>query len=80
MVCSAGADLIRQYRDATQARADARDNLLLFPATKDQCEERLFLAKRRYSQAFVAWVTHRAFCLNCRAAYSRDDQLQFASV
>jgi hypothetical protein len=40
----------------------------------------MFVAKQKYSQAFVAWVTHRASCAECRAVYGRDDLVQFASV
>jgi hypothetical protein len=79
MLCKKGYSLIRGYRDATRARSEARDGLLLSPSAESH-EEALFLAKLTYDQAFVAWVSHRAFCSSCRIAYGKDDRLQFASV
>ena len=80
MLCTTGTALLRGYRDATKERADARDELLLFPAPNPDAEDRLFAVKRKYGKAFVAWVTHRALCLHCRTVYGRNDQAQFSSL
>ena len=80
MLCATGVQLSREYRQATKDRADARDALLLSSALKEPCEDSLFLAKRKYNQAFVAWVSHRALCLHCRERNAGDERLQFGSV
>ena len=85
MLCAQGTELIRQYEIATKDREVARDILLTsstrrYKVQDPPFEDMMFVAKQRYSRAFVAWVTHRASCADCRAVYGRDDQVQFASV
>jgi hypothetical protein len=85
MLCVVGSELIRQYEVASKDREVAKDILLTSSARQFKVqdapfEELMFVAKRKYSQAFVAWVTHRGSCADCRAVYGRDDQVQFASV
>jgi hypothetical protein len=85
MLCDVGSELIRLYEVATKDREIARDILLTssvrrFKVQDAPFEDLMFVAKQRYSQAFVAWVTHRASCAECRAVYGRDDLVQFASV
>jgi hypothetical protein len=85
MLCDVGTELIRQYEVATKDRSVARDILLTsstrhFKVQDHPFEDLMFVANRKYSQAFVTWVTHRGSCAACRAVYGRDDQVQFASV
>ena len=80
MLCSIGFDLLHAYQDATSGRATAADNLLLSPQNRDQCEELLYAARKTYSNAFVNWVTHRSFCIDCRTESVSDDRILFASV
>lgn len=85
MLCALGTDLILEYQTASRDRDTAKDILLVssvrtFQVSEQPFEELMFIAKQRYSSAFVAWVTHRASCVDCRAVYGRDDQVEFASV
>jgi hypothetical protein len=77
--CVAGSGLIREFQEATETRAAVRDCLLLSSTTKDECEDLLRLAKKKYTDALVAWVTHRAFCIECRATSADKDLIEFAS-
>ena len=78
-LCAEGSALIGEFQAATELRAAARDCLLLSPTTRDECEERLRLAKKKYTDALVAWVTHRAFCVDCRMTSADRDLMEFAS-
>ncbi|MDQ2844292.1 MAG: hypothetical protein M3Y72_25270 [Acidobacteriota bacterium] len=85
MLCDVGTELIRQYEVATKDRETARDILLTssvrqFKVQDAPFEDLMLVAKQNYSQAFIAWVTHRASCAECSAVYGKDDQVQFASV
>lgn len=85
MLCALGTDLILEYRTAARDRETAKDILLVssvrrYKVSDQPFEDLMFVAKQRYSRAFVAWVTHRAGCAECRAVYGRDDQVEFASV
>lgn len=85
MPCDVGTELNRQYEVAIRDRSVARDILLtsstrLFKVQDHPFEDLMFVANRKYSQAFVTWATHRGSCAECRAVYGRDDQMQFASV
>ncbi len=79
MFCFAGTALIHEFEAAAEKRAEARDDVLRSHENRAECEEYLYLVKQRYSEAFVAWVTHRSFCVDCRAL-SPHDLAQFASV
>jgi hypothetical protein len=78
-LCTAGSALIREFQVATEIRAAARDCLLLSSTTRDECEDVLHLAKKRYNDTIVAWVTHRAFCIACRVTSADKDLMEFAS-
>jgi hypothetical protein len=78
-LCAAGSALIGEFQAATEIRAAARDCLLLSSTTRDECEDHLRLAKKRYTDTLVAWVTHRAFCVECRATSVDKDLMEFAS-
>jgi hypothetical protein len=78
-LCATGAALIREFQAATEIRAAARDCLLLSSTTREECEDDLSLAKKNYSNTLVAWVTHRAFCFECRATSADRDLIEFAS-
>jgi hypothetical protein len=85
MLCTLGTELIRQYETAVKDRDVARDILLTssarhYKVREPPFEDLMFVAKQRYSQAFVAWVTHRGSCAECQIVYGTDDQLQFVSV
>jgi hypothetical protein len=80
MFCLAGATLIREFETAIEKRADARDDVLRSHENRAECEECLYLAKQRYGDTFVAWVTHRSYCIDCRAMSLPRDLAQFASV
>ena len=80
MFCPAGTELFREFENATENRADARDDVLRSQENRGECEEGLFAAKQRYGEAFVAWVAHRACCVGCRALSLPHDLEQFASV
>ena len=85
MPCLEGAELFRRYKTAINDRELARDILLTSSARRYKVddppfEDLMFLAKQRYSDAFVAWVTHRGSCTECEAAHGKDDLAQFASV
>jgi hypothetical protein len=78
-LCAEGSALIRGFQAATEIRAAARDCLLLSSTTRDECEDRLRLAKKKYNDTLVAWVTHRAFCVRCRVTSADKDLIEFAS-
>ena len=79
-LCAAGSALIREFRVATEMRAGSRDFLLLSSTTtRDECEEHLRMAKRKYHDTLVAWITHRAFCVACRVTSADMDLMEFAS-
>jgi hypothetical protein len=78
-LCAAGSALIRDFHEATEVRAAARDCLLLSSTIRDECEDHLRLAKKNYNDALVAWVTHRAFCVECLATSADQDLTEFAS-
>jgi hypothetical protein len=78
-LCATGAALIREFQVATEIRGATRDRLLLSATTRDDCEEDLSLAKKNYSNTLVAWVTHRAFCVECRVTSADRDRIEFAS-
>jgi hypothetical protein len=77
--CPLGSAIFREFQVATEIRAASRDGLLLSSTTRNECEEHLRLAKRKYNDALVAWVTHRAFCVECRATSADKDLMEFAS-
>jgi hypothetical protein len=78
-LCAAGFALIQEFQVATEIRAATRDSVLLASTWRDECEDDLSLAKKNYSNALVAWVTHRAFCVDCRATSGDRDIMEFAS-
>lgn len=78
-LCAVGSVLIREFQEATKIRAAARDCLLLASSTRDECEDHLRVAKRNYNNTLVAWVTHRAFCVECRETSADKDLMEFAS-
>jgi hypothetical protein len=78
-LCAAGPGLIREFQAATEIRAAARDRVLLSSTTRDECEDDLRLAKKKYSDTLVAWVTHRGFCVECRVTSADKDLMEFAS-
>jgi hypothetical protein len=78
-LCAAGSALIREFQVATEIRAAARDCLLLSSTTRDECEDHLRLAKKKYNDTLVAWATHRAFCVECRVTSADKDLMEFAS-
>jgi hypothetical protein len=78
-LCAAGSTLIREFQVATEIRAGARDCLLLASTTRDECEDDLRLANKNYSDGLVAWVTHRALCVDCRVTSVEKDLMEFAS-
>jgi hypothetical protein len=79
-LCAAGLGLIREFQVATEIRAASRDSLLLSSTTlRNECEEDLRLAKRKYNDTLVAWITHRAFCVACRITCADKDLIEFAS-
>ena len=80
MLCDNGVVSLSEYRQAAEVRADARDSLLLASGCQEFREEFLFAAEQMYSRTFVAWVTHRGACVECRAASLANDRAQFASV
>lgn len=80
MFCLEGKALLHRFEAAAVKRAVARDDVLRAHEPTTRCEERLYKAKRVYGEAFVAWVTHRSNCVDCRAASSSHDLTQFASV
>ena len=80
MFCLAGEALLHQFETAIESRAQARDDVLRANESRDQCEECLYLAKQKYADAFIAWVTHRSCCVACRAMSLPHDAAQFASV
>lgn len=80
MLCRDGGLLLSSYRRASTHRSEMRDAMLLATERGAAKEELLFLAKQSYSEAFVAWVTHRGFCLDCRSQSIQEDRSQFASV
>jgi hypothetical protein len=78
-LCATGSALIREFQVATEIRAAARDCLLLSSTTRHECEDQLRLAKKKYTDTLVAWVTHRAFCVKCRVTSADKDLMEFAS-
>ena len=84
-MCVGGSKLKRQYKTAADDREMARDILLTSSVRHHKVhdlpfDDLMFVAKQRYSEALVAWVTHRETCAECHALYGQDDQVQFASV
>lgn len=80
MFCVAGGALLHQFETVTQQRAEAKDDLLRTHANHNHREERLYAVKEKYRDAFVAWVTHRSLCVDCRATSFSHDHEQFASL
>jgi hypothetical protein len=78
-LCAVGSVLIREFQEATKIRAASRDCLLLASTSRDECEDHLRMAKRKYNDTLVAWVTHRAFCVACRETSADKDLMEFAS-
>lgn len=85
MLCSDGSKLMNRYAVATEDRRTARDIMLVSATRKFKVEDPPFqdlmlVANQKYSDAFVAWVAHRASCPECLAVCGADDQVLFASV
>ena len=85
MLCALGAELIRQCGVATRNRDLVRDTAKDLPEQETKVRDAMIAevartTKQTYSRAFVAWVKHRAQCVDCRAVYGRDDVVQFALV
>jgi hypothetical protein len=79
-LCAAGSVLIRDFQVATEIRAASRDSLLLSSTNlRKECEENLRIAKRKYNDTLVVWITHRAFCVECRIISADKDLIEFAS-
>ena len=81
MLCPRGETLLAAYRQAALSRSAARDTALLagnkrtFSDTDD-----LSTSRQRYSDTFIAWVTHRGDCLLCRSQPIQQDREQFRSM
>lgn len=80
MSCSIGTALLHDYQHAVSRRKAARDRLLLAAEQRDAYDEKLFLTKLAHSRALVDWVTHRAFCIECRLDLQVNGRTLFASV
>jgi hypothetical protein len=85
MLCTEGTLLFRQFETAATDREVARDILLMSSLRKYKVkntpfEDLMLVAKQIYSDSFVAWVTHRSQCAECKTGFGIDDQAQFASV
>jgi hypothetical protein len=80
MFCMAGGALLYQFETAAQQREEAKDDLLRAHENHSDHEERLYAVKEKYGDAFVAWVTHRSLCVDCRATSFSQDHDQFASL
>lgn len=85
MLCAEGTLPFRQFETAATDREVARDILLTSSVRKYKVKEPPFedlmlIAKQIYSQSFVAWVTHRSQCADCKTGFGIDDKTQFASV
>lgn len=85
MTCQEGSALLRTYEAAVLDRNVARDILLVssvrkFPPQDPPFDDLMFVAKQKYSDAFVAWVTHKESCPVCKALLESSEQTEFASV
>ena len=85
MQCTLGPALFECYEIARENRNTASDILLRSSARRYAVQDAPFqdlmlIAKQKYSDALVAWVSHRAFCTECHGVYGGDDVAQFASV
>lgn len=80
MLCLEGTELLQNFEQAVQQRAEPRERLLLAFEPSESLEELLFAAKLVYGQAFVLWVAHRGACIECRTTSIKNDLAQFASV
>ena len=80
MSCPTGTALLRDHQHAVSRRNAARDRLLLAAKQRDAYDEKLFLTKLAHSRALVEWITHRAFCSECRLDLQVNDRTLFASV
>lgn len=80
-MCTKGIWLLLEYQGAERERGAARQRLLLRGVEPKLVGGKILSREeRRYSQAFVAWVTHRGFCIGCRANIAREDPTQVAPV
>lgn len=80
MLCPHGAELTEAFQEAARERANARDYLLLAAEDSTESEDALAMSKVKYFAAFVALVTHKSACADCRFQSLSDDRVQFASV
>jgi len=66
MSCSLGFELHHQYEIAEQEKI-AFNSRRVAPSDKKTASEREFAAaKQRYLESFANWLSHKAFCHDCK--------------
>jgi hypothetical protein len=63
-MCRTGVLLHQQYEDAEKAKLAAVSRTQ--PLTSGASDKQLLLAKQRYVESFANWLSHRAFCHDCK--------------
>ena len=77
MLCRRGDGLLVAYRSALLVRANANANVTARPgadSSSGEISSHAVTAKRRYNEAFFAWMTHRGLWSQCRCEAVSEDQ------
>lgn len=80
MRCATGTRLLHDYERAVRLRSLAKDQYDLASFAAGYSDVNLNSTKQIFGDTLVAWVTHRAFCLQCRSHLGRSERVLFAAV
>jgi hypothetical protein len=64
-MCSTGFELHKLYEMAEKEKVAAASRLASSPTASPQ-DKQMVAAKQRYVETFANWLSHRAFCHDCK--------------
>ena len=66
MSCTLGYQLHHQYEVAEQAKIASNGRRLPSTGRANISEKEFQVAKQRYLESFADWLSHKAFCHDCK--------------
>ena len=66
MHCNIGFELYQQYELAEQQKIASNGKRLPSTGTPNVSEKEYVAAKQRYLESFANWLSHKAFCHDCK--------------
>ncbi len=66
MHCATGYELYHQYETAEKEKIASNGRRLPSTGTPNTSEKEFLAAKQRYLESFANWLSHKAFCHDCK--------------